>query len=68
MPRAIGGGWLEQTTSPTRHLYRAPSLLTQQNVVELDLLPNSWLRAPGEAPGDTTTLQSAISPTGAEAA
>jgi hypothetical protein len=42
------GGWLEQTTAPTRSLYGAANLLTQQNVVELDLLPNSWLRAPGE--------------------
>jgi xanthine dehydrogenase YagR molybdenum-binding subunit len=53
------GGWLEQTTSPTRHLYGAANLLTQQNVVELDLVPNSWLRAPGEAAG-TFVLESAM--------
>ena len=53
------GGWLEQTTSPTRHLYGAANLLTQQNVVELDLLPNSWLRGPGEATG-TFVLESAM--------
>ena len=53
------GGTLEQTTSPTRHLYGAPNILTQQNVVELDLLPNSWLRAPGEAAG-TFVLESAM--------
>ena len=53
------GGWLEQTTSPTRHLYGAANLLTQQNVVELDLLPNSWLRGPGEAAG-TFVLESAM--------
>jgi xanthine dehydrogenase YagR molybdenum-binding subunit len=34
-------------------------MLTQQNVVELDLLPNSWLRAPGEAAG-TFVLESAV--------
>jgi xanthine dehydrogenase YagR molybdenum-binding subunit len=53
------GGTLEQTTSPARHLYGAANLLTQQNVVELDLLPNSWLRAPGEAIG-TFVLESAM--------
>ncbi|MEP6659121.1 MAG: xanthine dehydrogenase family protein molybdopterin-binding subunit, partial [Acidimicrobiales bacterium] len=53
------GGTLEQTTGPARHLYGAANLLTQQNVVELDLLPNSWLRAPGEAIG-TFVLESAM--------
>jgi xanthine dehydrogenase YagR molybdenum-binding subunit len=53
------GGTLEQTTSPSRHLYGAPNILTQQNVVELDLVPNSWLRAPGEAAG-TFVLESAM--------
>jgi xanthine dehydrogenase YagR molybdenum-binding subunit len=53
------GGTLEQTTAPARHLYGAANLLTQQNVVELDLLPNSWLRAPGEAIG-TFVLESAM--------
>lgn len=53
------GGTLEQTTSPSRHLYGAPNILTQQNVVELDLLPNSWLRAPGEAAG-SFVLESAM--------
>jgi xanthine dehydrogenase YagR molybdenum-binding subunit len=53
------GGWLEQTTAPTRSLYGAANLLTQQNVVELDLLPNSWLRAPGEAIG-VFALESAM--------
>ncbi|MDQ2983069.1 MAG: xanthine dehydrogenase family protein molybdopterin-binding subunit, partial [Actinomycetota bacterium] len=53
------GGWLERTTAPTRNLYGAANLLTQQNVVELDLLPNSWLRAPGEAIG-VFVLESAM--------
>ena len=53
------GGTLEQTTGPARHLYGAANLLAQQNVVELDLLPNSWLRAPGEAIG-TFVLESAM--------
>jgi xanthine dehydrogenase YagR molybdenum-binding subunit len=53
------GGTLEQTTSPTRHLYRVKNVLTQQNVVVLDLLPNTWLRAPGEAIG-TFVLESAM--------
>jgi xanthine dehydrogenase YagR molybdenum-binding subunit len=53
------GGTLEQTTSPTRHLYKAENTLTRQDVVKLDLLPNNWLRAPGEAIG-TFVLESAM--------
>ena len=58
MSGGSAAGW-KQTTSPSRHLYGAANLLTQQNVVELDLLPNSWLRAPGEAVG-TFVLESAM--------
>ena len=53
------GGTLEQTTSPARHQYDTPNLFTQQNVIELDLVPNSWLRAPGEAVG-SFVLESAM--------
>ena len=53
------GGLLEATTSPSRHLYGAESQLTRQNVVEMDLLPNTWLRAPGEAIG-SFALESAM--------
>ena len=50
---------MEQTTSPARHQYDTPNLFTQQNVIELDLVPNSWLRAPGEAVG-SFVLESAM--------
>ena len=53
------GGLLEATSSPARHLYSATNMLTRQNLVEMDLLPNTWLRAPGEAIG-SFVLESAM--------
>ncbi|MGW0421096.1 xanthine dehydrogenase family protein molybdopterin-binding subunit [Streptomyces sp. NPDC003015] len=53
------GGLLEPTSSPARALYGAKNMLTRQNLVEMDLLPNTWLRAPGEAIG-SFVLESAM--------
>ena len=54
----IGGG-PEQMVSQSRHLYAAENILLQQNLVELDLLSNTFMRAPGEAIG-TYALEAAI--------
>ncbi|MDH2425444.1 xanthine dehydrogenase family protein molybdopterin-binding subunit [Sphaerisporangium sp. TRM90804] len=54
----VGGGG-EQITSQSRHLYDAENILLQQNLVTLDLLPNTMMRAPGEAIG-TFALESAV--------
>ncbi|GAA4576598.1 xanthine dehydrogenase family protein molybdopterin-binding subunit [Planotetraspora kaengkrachanensis] len=54
----VGGG-PEQVTSQSRHLYDAENILVQQNLVKLDLLPNTVMRAPGESIG-TFALESAI--------
>jgi xanthine dehydrogenase YagR molybdenum-binding subunit len=56
---AAVGGLLEATSSPAQHLYSAANMLTRQNLVEMHLLPNTWLRAPGEAIG-SFVLESAI--------
>ncbi|MEH0549146.1 xanthine dehydrogenase family protein molybdopterin-binding subunit [Streptomyces sp. B21-105] len=53
------GGLLEATSSPARHLYGADNVLTRQNLAEMDLLPNTSLRAPGEAIG-SFVLESAM--------
>lgn len=53
------GGLLEATSSPARHLYGAENMLTRQNLVAMDLMPNTWLRAPGEAIG-SFVLESAM--------
>ncbi|MDX2939259.1 xanthine dehydrogenase family protein molybdopterin-binding subunit [Streptomyces ipomoeae] len=53
------GGLLEATSSPARHLYGAQNMLTRQNLVAMDLMPNTWLRAPGEAIG-SFVLESAM--------
>jgi xanthine dehydrogenase YagR molybdenum-binding subunit len=41
----------EQTTTPTRVMYRAPHRRTTHRVVRLDVPTPSWMRAPGETPG-----------------
>ncbi|GAA0971450.1 xanthine dehydrogenase family protein molybdopterin-binding subunit [Acrocarpospora macrocephala] len=46
----VGGG-PEQVTSQTRHLYDAANLQVQQNLVELDTIANTVMRAPGESIG-----------------
>lgn len=41
----------EQTASPTRMLYAAPSRRTSHRLALLDVAVPSWMRAPGEMPG-----------------
>jgi xanthine dehydrogenase YagR molybdenum-binding subunit len=53
------GGMPEPVTSQSRHLYDAETILLQQNVVELDLIANTSMRAPGEAIG-TFAIESAV--------
>ncbi|MEV4052820.1 xanthine dehydrogenase family protein molybdopterin-binding subunit [Amycolatopsis sp. NPDC049688] len=54
----VGGG-PEQVTSQSRHLYAAENILVQQNLVELDLISNTFMRAPGESIG-TYALEASI--------
>ena len=49
----------EQFTFPARHLYAADSILVSQDVVELDMVANTFMRAPGESVG-SFALESAI--------
>lgn len=49
----------EQFTFPARHLYRADTLLLSQKIVELDMVANTFMRAPGESVG-TFALESAL--------
>lgn len=53
------GGRPEPVTALSGHLYDAGALLLQQNLVELDLLANTFMRAPGEAIG-SFALESAV--------
>jgi xanthine dehydrogenase YagR molybdenum-binding subunit len=41
----------EPTAVPTRVMYAAPNRRTTHRLARLDLPVNSWMRAPGEAPG-----------------
>jgi xanthine dehydrogenase YagR molybdenum-binding subunit len=49
----------EQFTFPARHMYATEALKTDQQVVDMDMLSNSFMRAPGESVG-TFALESAI--------
>ena len=49
----------EQFTFPARHLYKAENIWLRQEIVHLDIVPNTFMRAPGESPG-TFALESAI--------
>jgi xanthine dehydrogenase YagR molybdenum-binding subunit len=49
----------EQFTFPARHLYTAKSFLLRQEVIDLDMVANTFMRAPGESIG-TFALESAI--------
>ena len=49
----------EQFSFAARHLYAVPALHIWQKVVRLDQVQNSFMRAPGEAPG-TFALESAM--------
>jgi xanthine dehydrogenase YagR molybdenum-binding subunit len=53
------GGGPEQVTSVSQDLYAAASIAIQQNTVALDAVPNTVMRAPGEATG-TFALESAV--------
>jgi xanthine dehydrogenase YagR molybdenum-binding subunit len=49
----------EQFTFPARHLYAAKSFRLEQRVADMDMLANTFMRAPGESVG-TFALESAI--------
>ncbi|OLE50870.1 MAG: dehydrogenase [Acidobacteria bacterium 13_1_20CM_3_53_8] len=49
----------EQFTFPARHLYKSENIWLRQEMVHLDIVPNTFMRAPGESPG-TFALESAI--------
>ena len=49
----------EQFTFPARHLYAAKSFRLEQKVADLDMLANTFMRAPGESIG-TFALECAI--------
>ncbi|MGW0806586.1 xanthine dehydrogenase family protein molybdopterin-binding subunit [Nonomuraea sp. NPDC002799] len=53
------GGAPEQITSASGHLYDAQNIHLRQNLVQLDLLSNTSMRAPGESIG-TFALESAV--------
>ncbi|WP_086853493.1 xanthine dehydrogenase family protein molybdopterin-binding subunit [Amycolatopsis kentuckyensis] len=53
------GGLPEQITEQSRHLYAAEHIRLGQHLVQLDLLANTFMRAPGEAIG-TFALESAV--------
>ena len=46
------GGLSEQITEVSHQLYAAPHIHTRQHGVQLDLLANTFMRAPGEAIGN----------------
>lgn len=49
----------EQFTFPVRHLYSSENFYINQKIVNLDTVPNTFMRAPGESIG-TFALESAI--------
>ncbi len=49
----------EQFTFPARHAYGAKSFLIGQNVADMDMVPNTFMRAPGESIG-TFALECAV--------
>ena len=51
--------YAEQCTFPTRHLYATEALHVAQRVVTLDMVANTWMRAPGESIG-TFAVESAL--------
>jgi len=51
--------YAEQCTFPARHLYTADAIHLSQHVVDLDMVANTWMRAPGESIG-TFALESAL--------
>jgi xanthine dehydrogenase YagR molybdenum-binding subunit len=53
------GGGPEQVTSVSQDMYAAPKMATRQSNVTMDTVPNTVMRAPGEATG-TFALESAM--------
>ncbi|HEX3878059.1 MAG TPA: molybdopterin cofactor-binding domain-containing protein, partial [Bryobacteraceae bacterium] len=51
--------YAEQCSFPARHLYHADSFHIEQRVIGLDIVPNTWMRAPGESIG-TFAMESAL--------
>jgi xanthine dehydrogenase YagR molybdenum-binding subunit len=51
--------YAEQCTFPARHLYATENLFVGQTIVPLDVVANTWMRAPGESIG-TFALESAL--------
>jgi xanthine dehydrogenase YagR molybdenum-binding subunit len=49
----------EQFSFPARHGYAAETFKLEQKVVEMDMVANTWMRAPGESVG-TFALESAL--------
>ena len=49
----------EPFTFPARHMYATEALKTDQRVADMDMIANSFMRAPGEAVG-TFALESAV--------
>jgi len=49
----------EQFTFPARHLYAADAMLLEQRVADMDMLANTFMRAPGESIG-TFALETTI--------
>jgi xanthine dehydrogenase YagR molybdenum-binding subunit len=49
----------EQFSFPARHLYAAENILVSQKIVELDMVANTFMRAPGESIG-TFALECAL--------
>ena len=49
----------EQFSFPARHLYTAPTYRIGQSVADMDMIANTFMRAPGESIG-TFTLESTI--------
>lgn len=45
------GGFPEGMTSETENLYAARTMLLERSVIELDIIPNAAMRAPGSAVG-----------------
>ncbi|MEO3810613.1 xanthine dehydrogenase family protein molybdopterin-binding subunit [Sphaerisporangium sp. B11E5] len=54
----VGGG-PEQVTAQSRHLYDAENILVRQSLVEMDMVSNATMRAPGESIG-TFALEAAM--------
>jgi xanthine dehydrogenase YagR molybdenum-binding subunit len=55
----VHNNFAEQFTFPARHLYKSANLWLKQEIIHLDVVPNTFMRAPGESVG-TFALESAI--------